>query len=298
MKTVAGQQVLGHRRMPRQGLGCRQSAAKRKIAKVKKMGRYRSIRFSSYIVILLVVMQTGIFPNYNGHCFQNPPLQLSLDNSPAAFRLSRIPPDNDIAQGSFLVAARKLRDPNFSQTVVFLIQYDKTGAMGVVINRPTEVKLSAVLTDLKALQKRSDKIFWGGPVENNQLLLLFRSNVQPKESMQVFQDVFLGSNPKVIEQMLKNKSGESRFRVFAGYAGWAPRQLDQEVARGDWHILPAKADTIFNKKPAEIWPELIIRGSAKHVKIDMPGKWTSTKNEIRHDVLSIRAAGIGSHNYQ
>lgn len=255
---------------------------------MKKMGRNTSIRFPGYIVILLVVMLTGILPNNSGYCFKNLPLQLSPETRSAALRLSRIPPDNTITQGSFLVAARKLRDPNFSQTVVFLIQYDKTGAMGVVINRPTEVKLSAVLTDLKALQKRSDKIFWGGPVENNQLLLLFRSDVQPKESMQVLQDVFLGSSPKVIERMLKNKSGENRFRVFAGYAGWAPGQLDQEVARGDWHILPAKADIIFNKKPAEIWPELIIRGSAKHVKMDLPGKFPRIKAEIRHDVLSIQ----------
>jgi putative transcriptional regulator len=251
---------------------------------MKKMGRDKPMCFSIRILIFLIVMLTGILPKNSGNCFQNMPLQLFPGIRSDAFRLSRIPPERDIAQGSFLVAARKLRDPNFAQTVVFLIQYDKTGAMGVVINRPTEVKLSAVLTDLKALQKRSDKIFWGGPVENNQLLLLFRSDAQPKESMQVFQDVFLGSSPKVIEQMLKNETGENRFRVFAGYAGWAPGQLDQEAARGDWHILPAAADTIFNQKPAEIWPELIIRGSAKHVKnknFSYPESQSTIKSKIR-----------------
>ena len=265
---------------------------------MKKMGRNKSIRFHSCIVILIVVIISGILPNNSVCAFLNLPPQLSPEIRSAAIQLSRIPPDNNIAHGRFLVAARKLRDPNFSQTVVFLIQYDKTGAMGVVINRPTEVKLSAVMTDLKALHKRSDKIFWGGPVENNQLLLLFRSDVQPKESMHVFQDVYLGSSPKVIDWVLKNKSGENQFRVFAGYAGWSPGQLDQEVARGDWHILPAKADVIFNKKSAEIWPELIIRGSAKHVKMDLPDRFPRIKAEIRHDVLSIRAAGIGNQKYQ
>lgn len=251
---------------------------------MKKTGRNKSIRFSSYIVILIVVMLPGILPNNSVYCFQNLPLRQSPEIRSTALQLSRIPPDNNIAQGSFLVAARQLRDPNFTQSVVFLIQYDKTGAMGVVINRPTEVKLSAVLTDVKALQKRSDKVFWGGPVENNQLLLLFRSDVQPKESMQVFQDVFVGSSPRIIEHMLNNKTGENRFRVFAGYAGWAPRQLDQEVNRGDWHILPAKADIIFNQKPAEIWPELIIRGSAKHVKnknFSYPESQSTIKSKIR-----------------
>ena len=113
--------------------------------------------------------------------------------------------------------------------------------MGVVINRPTEMPLSVVLPELKALQSRDDTIFLGGPVFKNQLLFLVQTDVQPGESLHVFQNVYAGSNPKVIEQMLKNESGGDRFRVYAGYAGWGPGQLAEELTTGSW--LQASATT-------------------------------------------------------
>ena len=158
--------------------------------------------------------------------------------------------------------------------------------MGVIINRPTEMKLSLILPDQKALQKRDDTIFLGGPVFRNQILLLVLADAQPEESLQVFQNVYASSNPKVIEQSIKNEAKGDRFRVFAGYAGWAPGQLNQEVKRGDWHILPAKAEIIFNKAPAEIWPELILRGSVKYVKMHIREILLSSKTDIEPKPLN------------
>lgn len=180
---------------------------------------------------------------------------------------SKIPSDRKLAKGKFLVAARKLKDPNFSQTVVLLIDYDPNGAMGVIINQPTEMKLSMVFADIKELRNRTDTIFLGGPVMQDQLMLLVRTVAQPAASLRVFQNVYVASQLKIIEQMIKNEPKGDRFRVYAGYAGWAPGQLNQEVKRGDWLILPADADTIFNKAPSEIWPELIHRSSLKYVRI-------------------------------
>ncbi|UCF82098.1 MAG: YqgE/AlgH family protein [Desulfobacteraceae bacterium] len=172
-----------------------------------------------------------------------------------------------MAKGKFLVAARKLKDPNFSQSVVLLIEYAPNGAMGVIINQPTEMKLSKVFADIKELQKRTDPIFLGGPVMQDQLLLLVLTFAQPEGSLQVLQNVYVASQLKLIEQMIKNEPKGDRFRVYAGYAGWGPGQLDREVKRDDWHILPADADIVFNKAPSEIWPKLIHRSSLKYVKI-------------------------------
>lgn len=176
----------------------------------------------------------------------------------------------ELAKGKFLVASRRLRDPNFKETVVLLIDYGRDGAMGLVINRPTEVKLATVFPDIEELKERKDTIYVGGPVAVNQLLMLVRTPKLPEESQQVTQDVYISSSWKVLERLMKNAAKDERFRIFAGYAGWAPNQLDFEMARGDWHVLKADAETVFDKEPSAIWQELILRASVKWVRVQVP----------------------------
>jgi putative transcriptional regulator len=173
----------------------------------------------------------------------------------------------ELAKGKFLVASKQLRDPQFFETVVLLIEYDSQGAMGLVINRPTTVKLSKVLPEIEGLQKRSDTIYLGGPVAKNQLMLLIRTNSPPEGSRLVFKDIYISSSQTIIEKMIDNPDTPERFRVYAGYAGWAPGQLDREVSRGGWHILRADEESVFDKTPSEIWPELIRRSSALWVRV-------------------------------
>ena len=176
----------------------------------------------------------------------------------------------ELAKGKFLVASRRLRDPNFKETVVLLIDYGQDGAMGLVINRPSKIKLATVFPDIKELKGRKDTIFVGGPVAVNQMLLLVGTPQLPEESQEVTQDVYISSSWKVLERLVKNAAKDERFRIFAGYAGWAPNQLDFEKSRGDWHVLKADAETVFDKKPSEIWPELILRASVKWVRAHAP----------------------------
>jgi putative transcriptional regulator len=176
----------------------------------------------------------------------------------------------ELAKGKFLVASRKLRDPNFKETVVLLIDYGPDGAMGLVINRPSEIKLATVFPDIKALKERKDTIYVGGPVAVNRMLLLVGAPLVPEASQEVTQDVYISSSWKVLERLMKDAAKEERFRIFAGYAGWAPDQLDFETSRGDWHVLKADAETVFDKKPAEIWQELILRASVKWVRVQAP----------------------------
>ena len=176
----------------------------------------------------------------------------------------------ELAKGKFLVASRRLRDPNFKETVVLLIDYGLGGAMGLIINRPSEVKLATVFPDIKELKERKDTIYVGGPVAVNQMLLLVGSPQVPEASKEVTQDVYISSSWKVLERLMKNVVKDERFRIFAGYAGWAPNQLDFEKARGDWHVLKADAETVFDKKPSEVWQELILRASVKWVRRQAP----------------------------
>jgi len=169
--------------------------------------------------------------------------------------------------GKFLIASRQLLDPQFAETVVLLIEYNQRGAMGIIINRPSELKLSAVLPEIQVLGERPDTIYLGGPVAKNQLLLLIRTSSPPEGSRLVFEDIHVSSSQAVIKRMIKNPEGEERFRVYAGYAGWAPGQLDNEIATGGWHVLRADAETVFDKSASEIWPDLIHRSSAQWVRL-------------------------------
>lgn len=175
-----------------------------------------------------------------------------------------------LAKGKLLVASRRLGDPNFMETVVLLIDYGQDGAMGLVINRPSQIKLATVFPDIKALKERKDTIYVGGPVAINQMLLLVATPQAPEESQEVTGDIYISSSWKVFERLMKNAAKEERFRIFAGYAGWAPHQLDFEISRGDWHVLKADAETVFDKKPAEIWQELILRVTVKWVGVPAP----------------------------
>ena len=177
-------------------------------------------------------------------------------------------PREELAKGKFLVASRRLRDPNFKETVVLLVEYGLNGAMGLVINRPSPVKLVTVFPDIKELKQRKDTIYAGGPVAVNQMLMLIRSSQVPEESKEITQDVYISSSGKVLERLMKSTANDEKFRLFAGYAGWAPNQLDFERTRGDWHVLKADAETVFAQKPLEIWQDLIHRVSVKWVRLE------------------------------
>jgi len=184
---------------------------------------------------------------------------------PAAARPGKSQSTTAPAKGRFLVASRNLRDPNFAETVVLLLDYGPRGSMGIVINRPTEVLLATALPHLAELRGRDDRLFVGGPVSFNAMFLLVRARKKPPSSEQIFADVYASGRLSTLRQALRQKGKTNRVRAFAGYAGWGPGQLEQEIARGDWHVTEADAATIFDVPARDIWPKLIERFS---------GQWT------------------------
>jgi putative transcriptional regulator len=175
--------------------------------------------------------------------------------------------EKDLAPGSFLVASRKLGDPNFYQTVILILRYGQDGAAGLVINRPLKVKLSNVMPEIEELAQRKENLFLGGPVEPGKILLLLKSAAKPEDSIPVFGDVYVSSSRKELKRLIKSTNKSEKFRIYAGYAGWAPGQLESECSRGDWHVLKADAETVFEKKSLEIWQELIHRFTANWVHL-------------------------------
>ncbi len=91
------------------------------------------------------------------------------------------------------------------------------------------------------------------------MLLLVHSPEPPVDTEPVLENVHWSASKELLETFLAEGRSAESFRIYSGHAGWAPWQLDWEVLRGDWHILPADPQTIFEKPSSEIWPELIKR---------------------------------------
>lgn len=179
---------------------------------------------------------------------------------------------SELGPGKFLVASRELRDPNFLETVVLLINYDgEKGAMGLVINRETEVELAVVFPDVEVLQGRDDSVFIGGPVERSGMMLLIRSEAEIDEAERVFADVQISGSRDLLAE-LAALDDPPVFRTYAGYSGWSAGQLEMEIEQGAWHILPAEADTVFDPEPRSVWPRLIQRTDVRYVRAaPLPG---------------------------
>ncbi len=171
-----------------------------------------------------------------------------------------------LSKGKFLVASRRLLAPFFKETVILLLKYEHGGAMGLIINKPTEVKLSAVFPEINGLQKRADTVFLGGPVARNQMLMLIQSGNMPDESSNVFHNIYVSSSMAALKRMAGDSKKGEEFRLYNGYSGWALGQLELEISRGDWHIINADAESIFKKDPSAIWPDLLLRSSEIQVR--------------------------------
>lgn len=171
-----------------------------------------------------------------------------------------------LGKGIFLVASRGLVDPNFVKSVVLLVAHGEEGAMGVVVNRPTQLPLDKALPDIKALQGRQDVVYIGGPVGVGQVTLLLRAASPPEDALHVFQDVYFSGSLTTLMEYLNQEDPAYTVHAYAGYAGWGAGQLEGEVNRGDWHLVEADANTLFNTEPERIWRDLIRTTSGHWVK--------------------------------
>lgn len=177
----------------------------------------------------------------------------------------------ELRPGILLVAARTLIDPNFRETVVLLVDYDRRGAYGVILNRPMPLAAHEALPDLPELRNRDVGLYFGGPVGLDSIRVLLRSERQPDGARTVVPGVQHFADREILREVLG--SADPELRLFAGYAGWAPGQLDAEVAGGDWILLKASAETVFHPRPAELWDRLHELGA---------GQWAQGPPRLPH----------------
>lgn len=156
----------------------------------------------------------------------------------------------------FLIAMPSLADPNFSRTVTYLCQHDSEGALGIVINRPTDVRLGELLEHLKLTSANPTvterPILLGGPVQRERGFVLHRDNRDWDASMHVADDIVLTTSKDILAA-IAGDSGPDAYVVALGYAGWGPGQLEQEMAENAWLNGPASAEILFELPFEQRW---------------------------------------------
>ncbi len=189
-------------------------------------------------------------------------LMIAAAPAPAAPEFS----PSSVKKGALLVASPSLADPNFRETVVLIVEHGDEGTLGLILNRSMKVLLSEALPDLAVLKGTSYRLFAGGPVDMTRMLLLFRLKDPPPDARSVFDGVYVGGSPKVLERIIsQGKKDKEAFRVFAGVSGWGPGQLSFEMLQGAWAVLPPDSFNIFEHDPTTLWQDCIAHLQAPRV---------------------------------
>jgi putative transcriptional regulator len=160
------------------------------------------------------------------------------------------------AAGRLLVATPLLGDPHFVRTVVYLLEHDGGGTVGVVMNRPSHTPVGQVLPDWHDAVSGPAVVFGGGPVQPDGALCL--GQLEPgavgiREVVDGVSTVDLDGDVAVIAPNVR------RLRVFAGHAGWSAGQLDEELAEGAWWVLDGSPDDLFSDDPRSMWRQVLRR---------------------------------------
>ena len=169
--------------------------------------------------------------------------------------------DHDVEPGMLLVASPDLLDPNFRRTVVYVIEHRAEGTLGVVLNRPSDVSVQEVLPSWSAHTAKPKAVFVGGPVDAQTALCLgaFLPGHDPASIGGVVAVrgpiglIDLDSDPTTLASRVRG------LRVFAGYAGWNSGQLEGELGRGDWFLVPALPDDVLAAGTGDQWGRVLRR---------------------------------------
>jgi putative transcriptional regulator len=166
-------------------------------------------------------------------------------------------------KGHLLVSAGGLYDPNFRHTVVLVGEHNAEGALGVVLNRPLDVTVEKAVPPLASLVTPGALLFHGGPVQPSSAVLLAEVSHPELADILVFGSIgfLIGEIPTDLQP------GIRRARVFAGYSGWGPGQLEMEMEQGSWILDPALEDDVFTDDPDTLWSRVLQRKGPEYRRL-------------------------------
>jgi putative transcriptional regulator len=160
----------------------------------------------------------------------------------------------DFLKGFFLISNSTLKEKNFNESVIFVIEHNEEGAFGLVVNQPEEMEYLELMPE--TVKKGGlFKVFKGGPVRQEILFVLYNSYKHHELGEEIIPGVFLGTSIELIE-ILANEN--LPYHIYHGYAGWAPGQLESELEAKTWMVMGARKDMIFHSNPEIVWREALL----------------------------------------
>ena len=183
--------------------------------------------------------------------------------------------DHEPGIGMLLIAAPKMRDPRFQQTVVLLAEHSREGTLGMILNRKTDLSVGTALPELEQLARAGHVMFFGGPVQPERVMYVYTDNETGADD-KIMDGIYWGAGYDRLKRLVAAKDPDS-LRIFFGYAGWGPGQLEFELSLDDWNLLPASPDHIFTEETERLWdllnqkkPGVVVRYTPHNHFKDLP----------------------------
>jgi len=217
----------------------------------------RKLSGDSDLYMTVILLALVILPDTSIAAGNSRQLAAPSGEHPAALRTQEMDEQVRLARGVFLIAKKSMPDPNFAGTVLLITEYGESGTVGLVLNRPLDKPAHEILPELKELDPGSSTLFLGGPVRLNSLRVLVQTETDLGEYHSVVGNVFQITDLEGVRSLLDRELGQFRIRLYAGYAGWYPGQLEREMLRGDWLLSRADTSLIFTDDPASLWEKLL-----------------------------------------
>ena len=169
--------------------------------------------------------------------------------------LQPLQPLQSSSTSSFLlIASRKMKDPRFREAVILVTRHGHNGPIGIIVNHPQDATLDKIFPAYPL--SRGFRLFTGGPVNPKQVSYLFRGGEALAGTINVSEHIYLAYSMPLLGELLGGARAHTGLRVVSGFAAWAPGQLENEIAHGNWYILPIDSEAIFDRPVAEMWLEL------------------------------------------
>jgi putative transcriptional regulator len=201
-----------------------------------------------------------IFPQRLGSILAGMVLCASLVH--AALPTAADNPKDGSLTGQLLIASPSMGDPRFLQTVILMVRHDRNGALGIVINRPIGdrplASLLAALGDKDPAVAGTVRIFAGGPVEPDIGFVVHSSDYHRPDTLDIDGSLAMTSSREILRD-IGNQRGPSKSLIAFGYAGWAPGQLEGELAQGFWFMSPPDGSLVFDDDRDEVWDHAMKR---------------------------------------
>jgi putative transcriptional regulator len=176
--------------------------------------------------------------------------------------LSLIPPD----AGRLLISEPFMMDPNFKRSVILMTECGPAGAIGFVLNHQSEYLLGDLLPDLSYSEM---PVYFGGPVGNDTLHYIHRCPEKIEDGIEIADGIFWGGDFEKVKSLISGYGiTELEIRFFAGYSGWTPGQLDQEIKEDTWIVTDKfKPETLFSLDEQNLWREIVISLGQRYAHI-------------------------------